>query len=114
MFIINVYFLVEYCQTSGNFIALSPKTYIAQDDHGQVKQSQKGVPNRTKSSFEDYIACLYKNKFVQVDTCQLLMKKNKMTRYCSNKKALNNKFQKFDLDRDGIIALPLKLGSDCL
>ena len=106
--------LVEYCQTSGDFIALSPKTYIAQDDQGYAKQSQKGVPSHTKSSLDEYFACLYDNKIVQVDTCQLMMKKNKMTRVCSQKKALNNKFQKFDLDRDGIIALPLKLDSHCL
>ena len=44
-----------------------------------------------------------------VDTCQLLMKKNKMTRISSQKKALNNKLYKFNLDRDGIIAKPLKI-----
>ena len=42
------------------------------------------------------------------------MKKNKMTRVISSKKALNNKMVKFDLDRDGIIAQPLKIGSQCL
>lgn len=101
--------LVEFIQTSGNFVALSPKSYIAQDDQGNIKQSQKGVVGRSQSSMEEYLDCLYNNKTVLVDTCQLLMKKNKMTRVSSQKKALNNKFFKFNLDQDGIIASALKI-----
>ena len=37
-----------------------------------------------------------------------------MTRINSTKKALNNKFVKFDLDRDGIIAVPLRNKSKIL
>ena len=101
--------LVEFIQLSGNYVALSPKSYIAKDDQGNIKQSQKGVTSRSQSSMEEYLNCLYNNETVIVDTCQLLMKKNKMTRISSQKKALNNKFYKFNLDQDGIIAKPLKI-----
>ena len=57
----------------------------------------------------EYLNCLYKDETILVDTCQLVMKKNKMTRISSQKKALNNKLFKFNLDKDGIIAKPLKI-----
>ena len=106
--------LVEFCQTSGDFVALSPKSYIAVDGQGKTKQSQKGVSSRTQSGLDQYLDCLYRNELITVETCQLIMKQNRMTRVISNKKALNNKLFKFDLDRDGIIAQPLKIDSECL
>ena len=70
--------------------------------------------NRLQSSIQECLDCLYKNDTPIVEFHQLATKKRKKVRTLSSKKALNNNFVKFNLDKHKIIAKPLKNGSEFL
>ena len=67
---------IEYNQGSGDYIALTPKTYICVDSHGDKKCGQKGIPKTQEIRKDQFLDALYGNENFFCETQSLLPKVN--------------------------------------
>ena len=59
---------IEYEQSSGDYVALAPKTYMCSDGSadalerpGATKKGQKGIPRHEVIGMDKFLASLYEN-----------------------------------------------------
>ena len=100
--------LDEFCFSSGRFIALSPKCYIANCQSGKFKLGTKGLPHNIDVTMKDFKSCLEDGKAFRVNIQTLTKRGNQMSRVNTYKKGLNRVFTKFRVADDGITCTPLK------
>ena len=74
---------IEYEQSSGDFVALAPKTYMCSDGGvdtegraGAIKKGQKGIPRHEVVEMRMFLASLYENTKFSSE-CQSLQLKVK-------------------------------------
>ena len=65
---------IEFNQASGDYIGLTPKTYMCLDSHGEKKVGQKGIPRSQQIKFDQFLDALYENKQFSCETHSLLAK----------------------------------------
>ena len=99
---------MEFDMKKGQFIALSPKCYLAFNEETlETKSGTKGVPKAAKIELENFLARLYHGTEYFVDLQSLRMVNNRMARTKTRKTALNDLFIKFAVQDDRISCLPL-------
>ena len=104
----------EFRTSQGEFIALSPKCYYAKGSNGDVKLGQKGLPQHTDVTLNNFKSCLNGTEKFVVNYQTLTMKQNVMSRVSVEKKGLNRVFTKFRVLDDGISCAPLTLNDTYL
>ena len=65
---------IEFSQASGNYIGLTPKTYMCLDLNGAKKAGQKGIPRTAQIHFQQFSESLYDNKQFSCETHSLQTK----------------------------------------
>ena len=99
---------MEFDLRRGQFVALSPKCYIAFDEETKkTKSGTKGVPKSAKLELENFLARLYCGTEYYINLQSLRMINNRMTRTKQRKSALNDLFVKFPVQDDRISCSPL-------
>ena len=72
---------IEYHQGSGDYIGLTPKTYICLDYKGEKKCGQKGIPKSQQIQKDQFLQALYDNDDFTCETQSLLPKVSLITNY---------------------------------
>ena len=66
---------IEYEHATGNFVGLSPKTYMCLDtESGAMKKGQKGIPRHEKIEMDQFLEALYSEKEFSSNSQSLLVK----------------------------------------
>ena len=66
---------VEFEHSSGDYVALAPKTYCCLDtDSGAIKKGQKGIPRHKKIEMNQFLEALYDEKQFSSESQSLLVK----------------------------------------
>ena len=107
--------LEEFAFKKGEFIALSPKCYIAyNEDDNSTKLGSKGVPHSIRLELENFRDKLYGDVTKEVELQSLRLVNNQMKRIKQRKNALNDFFTKFHVMNDRITCKPLKKNDEYL
>ena len=100
--------LVEFNMRKGQFIALSPKCYMAYNEETkETKLGTKGVPRSSKLELQNFLDKLYFGTSHCVEIRSLRMINNRMARTKQKRSALSDLFLKFAVQNDRISCAPL-------
>ena len=101
---------IEFDFQRGIFAALSPKTYICEnDDENSMKRSSKGIPKQIKLTGERYLNVLLNSAFdnVTINQLRLNYEKNQMCTTSLTKLGLSDICVKVHIADDKITCSPL-------
>ena len=92
----------------GQFIALSPKCYMAYNEETEeTKLGTKGVPRSSKLVLQNFLDKLYFGTSHCIEIRSLRMINNRMARTRQTRTALSDLFLKFAVQNDRISCAPL-------